>query len=201
MNILLDGNLDWRLRRDLPGHSVESVPLIGWAGFKNGALLAEAEKRAHILLGLLIAIDHLDEVIALIRSSQTPDIAREGLIQKFDLTDIQARAILDLRRIDPAQRAHQRLHRLGRDRIVAFLERLLDLARELDRVGRESGLRACVSPPPEQIADWKAEPRRQFASLVEAAPPLAAPVQRDRNDEIRAAENRSAMAPQQDAQA
>jgi hypothetical protein len=45
VNILLDENLDWPLRRDLPGHSVESVPLIGWAGFKNGMLLAAAEQR------------------------------------------------------------------------------------------------------------------------------------------------------------
>ena len=50
MNILLDENLDWRLQRDLPGHTVESVPLIGWAGFKNGALLAEAEKRFDVLV-------------------------------------------------------------------------------------------------------------------------------------------------------
>ena len=50
MNILLDENLDWRLRRDLPGHTVESVPLIGWAGLKNGTLLAEAEKRFDVLL-------------------------------------------------------------------------------------------------------------------------------------------------------
>ena len=50
MNILLDENLDWRLRRDLPGHTVESVPLIGWTGLKNGALLAEAEKRFELLL-------------------------------------------------------------------------------------------------------------------------------------------------------
>ena len=42
MRILLDENLDWRLRRDLPGHTVEPVPLIGWAGLKNGALLTEA---------------------------------------------------------------------------------------------------------------------------------------------------------------
>lgn len=50
MNILLDENLDWRLRRDLPGHKVESVPLIGWAGLKNGALLAKAQKRFDLLL-------------------------------------------------------------------------------------------------------------------------------------------------------
>ena len=42
MRILLDENLDWRLARDLPGHDVKSVPLIGWAGTKNGALLARA---------------------------------------------------------------------------------------------------------------------------------------------------------------
>ena len=50
MNILLDENLDWRLRRDLPGHKVESVPLIGWAGLKNGALLSKAERRFDLLL-------------------------------------------------------------------------------------------------------------------------------------------------------
>ena len=50
MKILLDENLDWRLSRDLPGHTVESVPLIGWAGLKNGKLLAEAEKRYDVLL-------------------------------------------------------------------------------------------------------------------------------------------------------
>jgi len=46
----LDENLDWRLRRDLPGHSVESVPLIGWAGLKNGALLKGAEQRFDVLV-------------------------------------------------------------------------------------------------------------------------------------------------------
>jgi DNA gyrase subunit A len=59
--------------------------------------LREAEKKAHILEGLLIALDHLDEVIALIRRSQTPEIAREGLMTNFNLTEIQARAILDMR--------------------------------------------------------------------------------------------------------
>lgn len=47
MRILLD---DWRLRRDLPGHTVESVPLLGWAGMKNGALLTEAQKNFDVLL-------------------------------------------------------------------------------------------------------------------------------------------------------
>ena len=59
--------------------------------------LKQAEKRAHILEGLITAVDNLDAVIKLIRASKTPDDAREGLIKKFDLSDIQARAILDLR--------------------------------------------------------------------------------------------------------
>jgi predicted nuclease of predicted toxin-antitoxin system len=50
VKILLDENLDWRLQRDLQGHTVESVPLIGWAGLKNGTLLAEAEKRFDVLV-------------------------------------------------------------------------------------------------------------------------------------------------------
>jgi len=59
--------------------------------------LRQAEKRAHILEGLIIAVDNLDEVIQIIRSSQTPDIAREGLISRFELSEIQAKAILDMR--------------------------------------------------------------------------------------------------------
>jgi DNA gyrase subunit A len=59
--------------------------------------LAQAEKRAHILEGLLIALDHLDAVIKLIRDSATPDEAREGLMTSFGLSEIQARAILEMR--------------------------------------------------------------------------------------------------------
>ena len=59
--------------------------------------LKEAEKRAHILEGLLIALDHLDEVIALIRSSRTPEDAKNGLITTFEFSEIQAKAILDMR--------------------------------------------------------------------------------------------------------
>src|SRR6185436_785114 len=59
--------------------------------------LAQAEKRAHILQGLLIAIDHLDEVIRIIRESETPDVAKDELIAKFSLSEVQARAILDMR--------------------------------------------------------------------------------------------------------
>ncbi len=59
--------------------------------------LEQAEKRAHILEGLIIASDNIDEVIAIIRGSKTPDEAREKLIQRFELTDVQARAIVEMR--------------------------------------------------------------------------------------------------------
>jgi len=59
--------------------------------------LKEAEKRAHILEGLIIASDNIDEVIAIIRGSKSPDEAREKLIERFNLSEIQARAIVDMR--------------------------------------------------------------------------------------------------------
>ncbi len=59
--------------------------------------LKKAEERAHILEGYLKALDHLDEIIKLIRASQTPDIAKEGLISQFAFSEIQAKAILELR--------------------------------------------------------------------------------------------------------
>ncbi len=80
-------------------------------------LLAEAQKRAHILEGLLIALDHLDEVIALIRASVSPDEAREGLMAKFGLSELQSRAILDMRL--------QRLTGLERDKIREEYDELM----------------------------------------------------------------------------
>ncbi|MFC4778359.1 DNA gyrase subunit A [Paenibacillus sp. GCM10023252] len=79
--------------------------------------LKKAEARAHILEGLRIALDHLDEVIALIRASQTADEAREGLISRFSLSHEQAQAILDMRL--------QRLTGLERDKIEAEYAELL----------------------------------------------------------------------------
>ncbi|MEV5030062.1 DNA gyrase subunit A [Paenibacillus sp. LPE1-1-1.1] len=79
--------------------------------------LKKAEARAHILEGLRIALDHLDEVIALIRASQTADQAREGLITRFSLSHEQAQAILDMRL--------QRLTGLERDKIEAEYEELM----------------------------------------------------------------------------
>jgi DNA gyrase subunit A len=71
--------------------------------------LDQAQKRAHVLEGLLIALDHLDEVIALIRASRTPDEAKDGLMSEFQLSEIQAKAILEMRL--------QRLTGLERDKI------------------------------------------------------------------------------------
>ena len=59
--------------------------------------LNKAEERAHILQGLLIALDNIDRVIAIVRGSKTTQIAKEGLIEEFNLTDIQAQAIVDMR--------------------------------------------------------------------------------------------------------
>lgn len=63
MKILLDENLDWRLKRDLPGHEVESVPLIGWAGLKNGKLLSGAEKRFDVLLTMDSKMFHQQKLV------------------------------------------------------------------------------------------------------------------------------------------
>ena len=59
--------------------------------------LSQAEKRAHILEGLLIARDHIDEVIAIINASKTPDEAREKLMEQFKLSDVQSKAIVEMR--------------------------------------------------------------------------------------------------------
>src|SRR5258706_12633741 len=80
--------------------------------------LREAEERAHILQGLLIALDNLDAVITLIRASKTPDEAKTGLMENFGLTEIQAKAILDLRL--------QKLTGLERDKIKDEYKELIN---------------------------------------------------------------------------
>jgi DNA gyrase subunit A len=85
--------------------------------------LNKAEARAHILEGLRIALDHIDEVIALIRASETTDIAREGLMTRFSLSHEQAQAILDMRL--------QRLTGLEREKIDNEYNELLKLIAEL----------------------------------------------------------------------
>ncbi|HNY57007.1 MAG TPA: DNA gyrase subunit A [Bacteroidales bacterium] len=88
--------------------------------------LDQAEKRAHILEGLIIASDNIDEVIAIIRSSQNTDIARERLMERFGLTDIQARAIVDMRL--------RQLTGLEQDKLHAEYEELKRLIDHLNQV-------------------------------------------------------------------
>ncbi len=88
--------------------------------------LRRAEERAHILEGLKIALDHLDEVISLIRKSKSPEEAKYGLIKKFDLSVLQAQAILDMRL--------QRLTGLERDKILAEHQEILALIKELKSI-------------------------------------------------------------------
>ncbi|MCL6442000.1 MAG: DNA gyrase subunit A [Alicyclobacillus sp.] len=94
--------------------------------------LNKAEARAHILEGLLIALDHLDEVIALIRRSATPDEAREGLMHHFSLSQEQAQAILDMRL--------QRLTGLEREKIETEYADLQKLIAELRAILADEGL-------------------------------------------------------------
>ncbi|HEU4471049.1 MAG TPA: DNA gyrase subunit A [Flavisolibacter sp.] len=96
--------------------------------------LKEAEKRAHILQGYLIALDHLDEVIALIRASATPEIAKDGLVNAgWGLDEIQAKAILELRL--------QRLTGMERDKIKQEYDDLMKLIAHLREVLANEGLR------------------------------------------------------------
>ncbi|MFD1003233.1 DNA gyrase subunit A [Ohtaekwangia kribbensis] len=95
--------------------------------------LAEAERRAHILEGYLIALDHLDEVITLIRNSKDPDTAREGLMSRFGLSEIQAKAILDMRL--------QRLTGLERDKIQQEYKEVMELIDRLKSILANEPLR------------------------------------------------------------
>jgi DNA gyrase subunit A len=88
--------------------------------------LAEAEKRAHILEGYLIALDNLDEVISLIRNSKDPDTAKDGLITRFGLSEIQAKAILEMRL--------QRLTGLERDKIQQEYKEVKELIDRLNNI-------------------------------------------------------------------
>jgi len=95
--------------------------------------LRKAEERAHILEGLKIALDHLDEIIALIKKSKTPLEAKIALIKGFPLTDIQAQAILEMRL--------QRLTGLEREKIV---KELADLLKDIERLKSILGSDALV---------------------------------------------------------
>lgn len=88
--------------------------------------LRKARERAHILEGLKIALDNLDAVITLIRKSKSPQEAKEGLMSKFKLSEIQAQAILDMRL--------QRLTALERDKIIEEYKEVLKLIKRLEEI-------------------------------------------------------------------
>ena len=88
--------------------------------------MAEAEKRAHILAGLLRAIDIIDEIVALIRASKTPDEARQGLVDRYEFSDLQARAIVDMRLAQLTGLQHQKLQD-EYDEKMRFIERCKEI--------------------------------------------------------------------------
>ncbi len=94
--------------------------------------LRKAEERAHILEGLKIAITNLDEVVALIRGSVNPAEAKEGLIKQFELSEIQAQTILDMRL--------QRLTGLERDKIISDYNEILEKIAWLNKILSDDGL-------------------------------------------------------------
>ncbi|MCH7412225.1 DNA gyrase subunit A [Belliella sp. R4-6] len=111
--------------------------------------LREAEKRAHILLGYLIALDNLDEVISLIRSSRDPETARNGLMERFELSEIQARAILDMRL--------QRLTGMEREKIQEEYDQIMLLIEELKEILANEDKRMQI------IKDELAEIKQRYA--------------------------------------
>lgn len=95
--------------------------------------LREAEKRAHILEGYLIALDHLDAVISLIRNSANPEAAKTGLMEQFGMTEIQAKAVLELRL--------QRLTGMERDKIREEHAEIMRTIAHLKEILANEGLR------------------------------------------------------------
>jgi DNA gyrase subunit A len=88
--------------------------------------LRKAQERAHILQGLIIALENLDEVIKLIRASANPEEARNGLMERFELSELQARAILDMRL--------QKLTGLERDKLRAEFDELMAIITDLEDI-------------------------------------------------------------------
>ena len=122
--------------------------------------LNKAEARSHILEGLLIALDNIDEVIALIRASRTAQDARDGLMQRFGLTERQAQAILDMRL--------QRLTGLERDKIeaeYAELEKLI--AYYKDVLANEQMVLNIIKDEILEIKRKYADPRRTEISMLD----------------------------------
>ena len=94
--------------------------------------LRKAEERAHILEGLIIASDNIDEVISIIRASDSPDLARENLIKRFELTEIQAKAIVEMR-LRQLTGLEQNKLRLEFDTLLTTISDLKDILDKKDR--------------------------------------------------------------------
>jgi len=125
--------------------------------------LNEAEKRAHILQGYLIALDNLDEVIELIRSSRDPEVAKTGLMEKFDLSEIQAKAILEMRL--------QRLTGLEREKIQKEYDEIMELIASLKEILEKEELRmGIIKDELTEIKDRYGDERR--SEIVYAADDL-----------------------------
>lgn len=115
--------------------------------------LAKAEARLHILEGLKIALDHLDEVIALIRKSASPQVAKDGLMQELGLSDIQGQAILDMRL--------QRLTALERDKILDERKELIATVKRLNELlDKENLILGIVTDELKEIKDRYGDVRK-----------------------------------------
>ncbi len=115
--------------------------------------LRRAEERAHVLEGLLIALAHLDEVIALIRGSRDPEAARNGLVERYELTVIQAQAILQL--------TLSRLTALEADKIQQEHSDLVERIKELREIlGDEERVNSLIKDELREIADAYGDERR-----------------------------------------
>lgn len=122
--------------------------------------LKNAKERAHILEGLMIALDNLDEVIRLIRSSRTVEEAREGLMQNFQLSEIQSKAILDMRL--------QRLTGLERDKIKEEYEAILtEIARLENILSNEHLQREIIKQELSEIKEKFGDVRRTEITQVD----------------------------------
>ena len=115
--------------------------------------LRKAEERAHVLEGLKIALDHLDAVITLIRRAQSPEVARAGLMRQFQLSEIQANAILDMKL--------QRLTQLERNKLVEEYQETIKRMEYLRSVlGSEALVRKIIKDELEAIKEEYREERR-----------------------------------------
>src|SRR5215212_5328110 len=122
--------------------------------------LRQAEARAHILEGLLIALDNLDEVIALIRGSKDPESARTGLVDRFELSEEQAQAILDMRL--------QRLTALESDKVRSEHAELVKKIGELRAIlGDESRIDGLIKDELAEIATRYGDERRSEITFAE----------------------------------